>query len=40
MNEKTPTVHAGLDLAKATLQLHLQNTRQVLENNPRATPPC
>ena len=34
MNEKTPTVHAGLDLAKATLQLHLQNTHHVLDNNP------
>ena len=35
MNEKTPTVHAGLDLAKATLQLHLQNTHHVLDNTPK-----
>ena len=35
MNEKTPAVHVGLDLAKATLQLHLQNTHHVLENNPK-----
>jgi transposase len=34
MKDKTPTVYAGLDLAKATLQLHLQNTPHVLENNP------
>ncbi len=34
MNEKTPTVYAGLDIAKATLQLHLQNVQHVLDNNP------
>jgi transposase len=34
LNENPPTVHAGLDIAKATLQLHLQNTHHVLENNP------
>lgn len=35
MNEKNPTVYAGLDIAKATLQLHLQNTHHVLDNNPK-----
>jgi len=34
MNEKIPTVYAGLDIAKATLQLHLQNVQHVLANNP------
>src|ERR1039457_3136058 len=34
MNEKTPTVYAGLDIAKATLQLHLQNVQHVLDNHP------
>lgn len=30
--EKTPVVHAGLDLAKATLQLHLQSRQHALPN--------
>jgi transposase len=30
--EKTQTVHAGLDIAKATLQLHLQGRQQPLPN--------
>ena len=30
--EKTPTVHAGLDIAKATLQLHLQGRPYALPN--------
>ena len=34
MNENKPTVYAGLDIAKASLQLHLQNTHHTLENNP------
>lgn len=34
LNQKTPPVYAGLDIAKATLQLHLQNTHHVLANNP------
>lgn len=34
MNETTPSVYAGLDISKATLQLHLQNTHHVLDNNP------
>ena len=34
MNEKPPTVYAGLDISKATLQLHLQNVHHVLDNNP------
>jgi transposase len=34
MHEKSPTVYAGLDIAKATLQLHLQNVQYVLTNNP------
>jgi transposase len=34
LNEKTPTVYAGLDISKATLQLHLQNTHHVLDNHP------
>lgn len=32
--EKIPTVYAGLDIAKATLQLHLQNVQHVLANHP------
>ncbi len=35
MNEKNTTVYAGLDIAKATLQLHLQNVHHVLDNNPK-----
>ena len=35
MNENKPTVYVGLDIAKATLQLHLQNTHHVLDNNPK-----
>ena len=35
LNEKTPTVYAGLDIAKASLQLHLQNVQHVLDNNPK-----
>lgn len=35
LNEKRPTVYAGLDISKATLQLHLQNTHHVLDNNPQ-----
>jgi transposase len=35
LKEKTPTVYAGLDIAKATLQLHFQNTHHVLANNPQ-----
>jgi transposase len=34
MNENKPTVYAGLDIAKATLQLHLQGTQYALDNNP------
>ncbi len=34
LNEKTPTVYAGLDISKATLQLHLQHTHHVLDNHP------
>jgi transposase len=30
--EKTPAVHVGLDVAKATLQLHCQNRQQPLPN--------
>ncbi|MGH9668480.1 MAG: IS110 family transposase [Terriglobales bacterium] len=33
LKEKTPTVYAGLDLSKATLQLHLQNVHYVLDND-------
>jgi transposase len=32
--EKNPTVYAGLDIAKATLQLHCQNQQQALPNTP------
>ena len=35
MNENKSTVYAGLDLSKATLHLHLQNTHHVLDNNPK-----
>ena len=35
MNEKTPTVYAGLDISKATLQLHLQTVHHVLDNHPK-----
>ncbi len=35
MNQKTPIVYAGLDISKATLQLHLQNVHHVLDNNPK-----
>jgi transposase len=35
MNEKNSTVYAGLDIAKATLQLHLQKVHHVLDNNPK-----
>jgi transposase len=34
MTETKPPVYAGLDIAKATLQLHLQNVQHVLANNP------
>lgn len=32
--EPAPTVHAGLDVAKATLQLHLQGRQHTLPNTP------
>ena len=32
MTEKNSVVHAGLDIAKAQLQLHLQNQQHVLPN--------
>jgi transposase len=32
MTEKLPPVHAGLDIAKASLQLHFQNRQQALSN--------
>lgn len=35
MNENKPTVYAGLDIAKATLQLHLQHVHHVLNNDPK-----
>ena len=35
MKENHPTVHAGLDIAKATLQLHLQHVQHVLDNTPK-----
>jgi transposase len=35
MNENKPTVYAGLDIAKATLQLHLQHVHHVLANDPQ-----
>ena len=34
MNEKTSAVHAGIDIAKASLQLHLQSKSYDLPNNP------
>ena len=34
MNEKTAPVHAGLDIAKASLQLHLQSKSYDLPNTP------
>ena len=34
MNEKTSPVHAGLDIAKASLQLHLQSRSHDLPNTP------
>jgi transposase len=33
LNEKNITVHTGLDISKATLQLHLQNRQHVLSND-------
>jgi transposase len=33
--ETVPTVHAGLDVAKATLQLHLQGRQHALPNTPK-----
>ena len=35
MNEKTPTVYAGLDIAKASLHLHLQNVHHILDKDPK-----
>ena len=35
MTEKPSSVYAGLDIAKATLQLHLQNVQHVLDNHPK-----
>jgi transposase len=35
MNEKLPTVYAGVDVAKATLQLHLQGRQHCLDNTPK-----
>lgn len=35
LNENKPTVYAGLDISKATLQLHLQNVHHVLDNHPK-----
>jgi transposase len=35
MNKKNSPVYAGLDIAKATLQLHLQNAHHVLGNHPK-----
>ncbi len=34
MNDKPPSVHAGLDIAKASLQLHLQSKSYDLPNTP------
>ncbi len=34
LNEKNSTVYAGLDISKASLQLHLQNVHHVLDNHP------
>ena len=33
LNENSTTVHSGLDIAKATLQLHLQNRQHVFAND-------
>ena len=33
--QTTPTVYTGLDVAKATLQLHLQGRQHVLPNTPK-----
>ena len=35
MNEKQPTVYAGVDIAKATLQLQLQGRPSLLDNTPQ-----
>jgi transposase len=35
MNEKSPTVYAGVDVAKATLQLHFQGHQCCLDNTPK-----
>ena len=35
MTEKTVPVYAGLDISKATLQLHLQNVQYVFDNQPK-----
>ena len=35
LNKNQPTVYAGLDISKATLQLHLQNKHHVLDNHPK-----
>lgn len=34
MNEKNSPVHAGIDIAKASLQLHLQSKSYDLPNTP------
>jgi transposase len=34
MNQNPPPVHAGLDIAKASLQLHLHNKSYDLPNTP------
>ena len=35
MNENKSTVYVGLDISKASLQLHLQNVQHVLDNDPK-----
>ena len=35
LNENNSTVYAGLDIAKATLQLHLHNVHHLLDNTPK-----
>ncbi len=35
MNKKLPTVYAGVDVAKVTLQLHFQGRQHCLENTPK-----
>lgn len=35
LNQNLPLVHLGLDIAKATLHLHLQHTHHVLDNTPK-----